>query len=248
MRPPRTPRFWLVTLVASLSMVLTASLGLWQLDRASQKRALQQGIAERAVQPAWTAAQLLANNDDATAGLHRRVDLLGQWVPGTQRFLDNRPMSGRTGFIVLAALRLSGSDRAVLVQRGWVPRDFQDRSRLPDVPLPTGEVRVQGRLAAPPSQLFELGAGSAGLIRQNVQPSALATEWRLSLMPTLSVLQTGGDTLALQREWPRFAGDEHKHLAYAAQWFAMSAGVAALYLWFQIIQPRLKRRPHGQAS
>ena len=243
----RPVRFWLLTGLALLVMSLTASLGMWQLDRASQKRALAQGIAARESQPRWANETLLARADDVDAE-HRLVELQGRWVTGTQLFLDNRPMAGRTGFIALAALRLSGSDRAVLVQRGWVPRDFLDRKRLPDVPLPEGDVRVLGRLAPPPSQLFEFDAAGSGPIRQNVQPAALAAEWRIPLLAALSVLQTGGDAAPLQREWPRFAGDEHKHLAYAAQWFAMCAGVAALYLWFQIIQPRLKRRPHGQAS
>lgn len=249
MNPPavRPARFWLLTGLASLAMVLTASLGMWQLDRASQKRALAQGIAVRGSLPRWTNEALLTHSGAADAE-HRLVDLRGQWVAGTQLFLDNRPMAGRTGFIVLAALRLAGSDRAVLVQRGWVPRDFQDRDRLPDVHLPEGDVAVLGRLAPPPSQLFEFDAAGAGPIRQNVQPAALAAEWRIPLLTALSVLQTGGDALPLRREWPRFSGDEHKHLAYAAQWFAMCAGVAAVYLWFQIIQPRLKRSSHGQAS
>ena len=243
----RPARFWLLTALALLAMTLTASLGLWQLDRAAQKRALAQGIAARESQPRWTNDALLTHAS-ATDAEHRLVELQGRWVAGTQLFLDNRPMAGRTGFIVLAALRLTGSDRAVLVQRGWVQRDFLDRNRLPDVPLPDGDVAVLGRVAPPPSQLFEFDMAGSGPIRQNVQPAALAAEWRIPLVTALSVLQTGGDAVPLQREWPRFTGDEHKHLAYAAQWFAMCAGVAAVYLWFQIIQPRLKRRSHGQAS
>jgi surfeit locus 1 family protein len=147
---------------------------------------------------------------------------------------------------VLSALRLEGSSAAVLVQRGWVPRDFQDRSRLPEVPTPEGMVQVQGRLAPPPSQLFELGAGAAGPIRQNVDLSQLAAEWRVPLLERVSVLQTNEDASGLVRDWPRFVGDQHKHLAYAAQWFAMSAIAAGLYLWFQILLPRLKCRSHGQ--
>jgi surfeit locus 1 family protein len=240
-------RFWVITLVAALSVLLTAALGLWQLGRAQQKRALEDLIAARSALPEWRNQSLL-DSPQREDHLHRPVRLSGQWVQGATLFLDNRPMGGRTGFIVLTPLRLTGSEHAVLVQRGWVPRDFQDRQRLPEVTTPAGDVELQGRLALPPSQLFELGAGVQGPIRQNVELSALGREWGIPLLAGVSIQQTGPVETQLLREWPRFVGDEHKHLAYAAQWFAMCAGVAILYIWFQIIQPRLKRRPHGQAS
>lgn len=246
MRAPegRSARFWTVTLATLLTMALTASLGVWQLTRAAQKRALQDGIAAQGALPAWSQRELLGSAHPADA-LHRPVNLTGHWVAGANVFLDNRPMSGRTGFVLLTPLRLSGSERAVLVQRGWVPRDFQDRNKLPEVSTPTEEVQVQGRLAPPPSQLFELGAGSQGAIRQNVDLPALAKEWRVPLLEGVSVLQTGPLDTGLQRDWPRFVGDAHKHYGYAVQWFAMCTVAAALYLWFQILLPRSRRRTHG---
>lgn len=240
----RDTRFWLVSVAALLAVALTTSLGVWQLGRAGQKRALQQAIETQASLPAWGNVELLGRTDPAQDA-HRPVQLVGRWVQGATLFLDNRPMNGRTGFIVLTPMRLSGSERAVLVQRGWVPRDFQDRQRLPEVPTPTHEVTLAGRLALPPSQLFDLGPGGQGPIRQNVALAELAREWGVPLLEGVSVLQTGADGQALQRDWPRFVGDEHKHLAYAAQWFAMSAIVAGLYFWFQILQPRSRRKTHG---
>lgn len=225
-------------------MGLTASLGVWQLGRAEQKEALQQGIQAQAAQPPWRNTDLLSSGNPVEQ-LHRPVILAGHWVPGTQVFLDNRPMNGRAGFVVLGALRLTGSERVVLVQRGWVARDFMDRRKLPVVPVPPQEVHLQGRLALPPSQLFELEAGGQGAIRQNVDLSTLSHEWGLPLLDRVSVLQTGEDGAGLLRDWPRFVGDRHKHLGYAAQWFAMCAVTAGLYLWFQIILPRIRRRTHG---
>lgn len=240
-------RFWFITLVTALVAALTASLGLWQLDRAAQKRALEVGIAHQSTQLPLGNLDLLDLHDPADA-VHRRVALNGQWVPGATVYLDNRPMGGRTGFIVLAALRLSGSERAVLVQRGWVPRDFLDRSRVPEHLLPAGDVRVMGRLAPPPSQLFELGNEAQGPIRQNVDVSALAGQWGVPLLGGVSVLQTGTEETDLLRDWPKFVGDEHKHLAYAAQWFAMCAIVVGLYLWYQIYLPLANRKRHGTAA
>jgi surfeit locus 1 family protein len=50
---------------------------------------------------------------------------------------------------------------------------------------------------------------------------------------------TAGD--GLLRQWPRPAGGVQKHYGYAFQWFALSALMAGLYVWFQLLRPRRKR-------
>lgn len=241
---PRT-RFWIVTIAAAGTVALTASLGVWQLSRAAQKQALETGIAERAAMAELDGSVLRSADGAWEPLMHRMVRLRGQWVPQASIYLDNRPMAGRSGFILVTPLRLAGDERALLVQRGWVPRNFQERSRVPEIPTPVEDVEVVGRLALPPSRLFELGAAEQGRIRQNLDLDSLARETGLELLP-LSVLQTGASPEGLLREWPRFESADHKHLAYAAQWFAMSAVAAGLYAWFQLISPRRRRTLHGQ--
>lgn len=231
-----TRRFWITTVAAVMSAGLTGSLGVWQLSRASEKQALEQRIVQRETLAPLENADLPA--EQALDGaLHRPVRLRGQWQSEASVFLDNRPMAGRSGFILVTPLRLAGSDRSILVQRGWVPRDFLDRTKVPVVPTPVGEVEVSGRLAPPPSQLFELGAAQGGLIRQNLDVAGFSLETGLSLIPA-SVLQAGSSPEGLLREWPRFEAAVHKHHGYAAQWFAMCAVIVGLYLWFQWISPR----------
>ena len=253
-------RFWLITLAALATMAVTASLGRWQLSRAAQKEALQAAIDARQALPPVDGAQLRsataspARNPDAAAPevqalLHRQAQLRGEWVGEATVFLDNRQMQGRPGFYVVTPLRLEGSNAAVLVQRGWVPRDFQDRTRLPDVPTPAGPVQVAGRLALEPSRLYALGAAGAdegaSRIRQNLDLGAYAAETGLALLP-LSLLQTGGPGDGLQRDWPVIDSGVDKHYGYAFQWFGLCGLVAILYVWFQIVRRFL--RPRRQPS
>ena len=237
---PNTRRaFWLITLAALVVVASGIALGRWQLDRAAQKEALAAQLAQRLQAPPVPLADLLAA-DDPPALWHRQVQLAGEWVPGRLWFLDNRQMDGRVGFFVLAPLRLDGG-RVVLVQRGWAPRDFQDRTRVPEVPTPGGRVTVVGRVAPPPPRLYDLGDAGTGAIRQNVDLAALAQETGLPLLP-LSVLQTGDARDGLSRDWPAPAAGVHKHYGYAFQWFGLSALFAFLYVWFQFIVPRRRRR------
>lgn len=225
-----------------LTMAATAGLGLWQLDRAAQKRDLQASIDERASLPAWTEADVLKMTEPDT-GMHRAVRLSGEWVRNATLYLDNRQMKGRPGFYVITPLRLAGSKQAVLVQRGWVPRNFEDRSRVPEVATPEGVVGVEGRLAPPPGKLYELGKSVPGPIRQNVDLEALAQEWGVPLL-ALSVVQTGNADDDLRREWPVVAAGVQKHHGYAFQWFGLCALAGFLYVWFQFISPRRKRSLH----
>lgn len=236
-------RFWIVTLATVLTMAITASLGRWQLQRADQKLNLQAEMDTRAALPVWTETDLLQAEAPRT-GWYRPVRLRGEWVPQASVFLDNRQMDGRPGFFLLTPLRLAGSDRAVLVQRGWTPRDFLDRSRTPDVPTPAGEVTLEGRLAPPPGKLFELGESAHGPIRQNIELAAMASEYRLDLLDG-AVLQTSDVGDGLSRQWPRVETGVDKHHGYAFQWFALCSLAAVLYLWFQLIVPRRKRKVHG---
>ncbi|WP_291065216.1 SURF1 family protein [Hydrogenophaga sp.] len=238
-------RFWIVSAATVLTLVVTAALGVWQLDRAAQKLALQEQIEQRAALPAWHTPDLL-RAADPTQGLHRPLRLKGHWVPASSVFLDNRQMEGRVGFFLVTALRLEGSERAVLVQRGWVPRDFMDRSRLPAIDTPAGLVDIAGRLAPAPAKLFQLGSADAGPIRQNLDPEAFARETGLNVLH-VSVLQTDAAADGLRRDWPRVASDVHKHHGYAFQWFGLCALTAFLYLWFQIISPRREQLRHGTA-
>ena len=58
--------------------------------------------------------------------------------------------------------------------------------------------RLLGRLAPPPSLLFQLGPDAPGPIRQNIQLDAFAAEWRLTLLP-MSVQQTAPPETAVDR-------------------------------------------------
>lgn len=234
-----TARRWLIVAAALLGAALTARLGVWQLDRAAQKVALQAAIDAQAARPALGNAELSANG---AGQLHRQVRLRGRWVSDRTVWLDNRPMDGRAGFYVVTPLRLAGRGEAILVERGWAPRDAFDRSRLPAVSTPAGEIEVEGRLAASPSRLYQLGEGSTGTIRQNLDPAAFAVESGLALLP-LTVVQTApaGAQDGLLRHWPAPDLGLQKHYGYAFQWFALCALILGLYVWFQLVRPRLRK-------
>jgi surfeit locus 1 family protein len=172
---------------------------------------------------------------DPIQALYRPVTVRGRWIADRTVFLDNRQMNARQGFYVITPLQLDTGARVVLIQRGWVPRNFVDRTAIPAVQTPTGAVEIKGRIAPPPAKLYELGHSAAGVIRQNLDMVDFAAESGLSLMP-VSIQQTGEPLDGLQRNWPVASVGVEKHQAYAFQWFGLSALIAVLYVWFQIVR------------
>lgn len=227
-------RFWLLTLGTALAMALTFALGVWQLSRAAHKQALQSQIDTRATWPVLLGPALVALSDPGPY-LHRRVQLRGHWLASHTVFLDNRPMTGRVGFYVVTPLALEGGSAVVWVQRGWVARNFLDRTQLPALATPTGLVEVAGRLAPPPAKLYELGPPQSGPIRQNLDVSGYRAESGLPLL-ALSVQQTGGADDGLLRDWPRIGSGVERHYGYAFQWFGLCGLIALLYVWFQFVR------------
>ncbi len=295
----------MVTLATILAISATVSLGRWQLSRAAQKEALQAGIDAKKLLPPIDQDAFLALGDakrppNEGAGLndlvYRPVKLRGLWLAPQTVYLDNRQMHGLQGFYVLTPFAIEGSEQTVMVQRGWVQRNFSDRTKLAPIETPAGLVEVTGLIAPPPAQLFELGkADSAGAgasaastasasdptataasapepvaagspaesaaatstplpdavppvpvgsypIRQNLSLQAFRTETRLPLRTDLSLQQTGAPSEGLTRDWPAPALGVEKHYGYAFQWFGLSALVAVLYVWFQLIAPWRRRR------
>lgn len=228
-----------------LGVASTAALGRWQLSRAAEKEALQAAIDAQGQLPVLQAPALLDAADPVSL-LHRAVHLRGLWIAERTVFLDNRQMRGQPGFYVLTPLALENSNKVVMVQRGWVQRNFVDRTALPSIPTPSGLVEIEGRVVPAPARLYEFSGPDQGTIRQNLDLGAFALETGLPLWPQ-SVQQTGDDGSVLLREWPVPRTGVEKHYGYAFQWFGLCALLTGLYVWFQFVRRAKLRRAsrHG---
>ncbi|CAH0348859.1 SURF1 family protein [Aquabacterium sp. CECT 9606] len=253
----------LVLVAAVLAVALTLSLGRWQLHRADEKLARQAAVGERDALPALGVTALPCGvQADAGLIMNRRVVLQGQWLPQHTWLLDNRAMDGRAGFYVVTALQVKRpgpcAAQVLLVQRGWVPRNAQNRAQIPPFSTPAGPVQLLGRLVPDLSRAYSLGAdlalpaSSGPAIVQNIDFATLPAVMGRAVAPPV-VLQLQPETslsgqvvseasgFLLRRDWPALASDVGKHHAYAVQWFALAALITGLYVWFQLLSP-LRRR------
>jgi surfeit locus 1 family protein len=241
-RPDSRVRFWVITLAALVIVSGTLALGAWQLGRAHEKVALHEAMERQRTLPA-VGNEALLSGATGPGLLHRPVVVRGTWVPQHTIFLDNRQMQGKVGFDVVTPLVLAGSREAVLVERGWVQRNFEQREQVPPIPTPGGMVAVRGLIAPPPPKLYDFGGTPTGAIRQNVDLTRFRAETGLPLLE-YAVRQTGSDTAdGLLREWPEPVSGAATNYGYAFQWWGLAALTTILYVWFQFIARRRKSRP-----
>jgi cytochrome oxidase assembly protein ShyY1 len=220
-------RFRTIPFLATLVLVaLGIALGNWQVRRAAEKTALQARLAQRSALPPLV---LDGKPVDPAAVEYRHVIVTGEFVPNWPLFLDNRPLEGRTGFVLLMPFTIAGTGQVVLVARGWVPRDPAVHDRVPHVAAPPGRTTVEGVAVLHPARVMELGKApppTPGAIVQNVDPAGFARVSSLAVLPVV-VEQTSADAptaAAVEpvRNWPGPAVDVDRHKGYAFQWYALA--------------------------
>jgi len=216
------------TVFTAFFLPVLLTLGTWQLGRAEEKRRMFADFEAGAGAPVALA--------DHPAGLealtrYTRVEATGSYLPGRQFLLDNMVEEQQVGYRVLTPLLLRDG-RAVMVDRGWVPKAFGTGSGLPDIGVDDAARTVTGRIDRLPRPGIELDGGQGKGWPRVVQfPSSdeLSETLGLSLVPGLILLDPSAPD-GFRRNWrPSDFGPE-RHVGYAVQWFALAVTLVILYL------------------
>lgn len=217
---PRSILFFGLTVVAAL---VFARLGVWQVERLQERRALNAlGEAARALPP-------LNLDDPAQAGLaasggiqNRHVQVTGRYDPAAELVIRGQSEGGVPGVRLITPLKPLRGDTVILVQRGYVTT--ADARTIDPGPLAEGGLQVVRGIA------FQLPDSADGA------PLDVAGRltWRRVDLRTLRqrlpypvadylVLQTPDSTLPkLPRRDSAPVLDDGPHLSYAVQWFSFA--------------------------
>lgn len=241
----RRPKWIAGHVLALVTVVTFVALGLWQLDRLEERRAFNQLVRERTQAAPADLADVLAL--PAAEVAHRPVVATGVYEPAGEVLLSLRSHDGRAGHHVLTPLRLPDG-RLVVVDRGWVPLEWDDPP-LPDAPPPQGTVEVVG-LAQPGQQ-----ARRAGRFDSQNGPLQFVSHVDLDRIgqglgepvSPLYVVARSPQSQAGQYPVPAepVALEEGNHLSYAVQWFLFAGVVAAGY---PALLRRTARERHGSSQ
>ena len=228
------------TVSALLVVAIACTAGIWQLNRADSKVVLASNLLARQQLPILSANASPFTLEDAS---ERRMIARGQYIPQAAIWLDNRPRPippagsniSQSGFYLLMPLQIEGRDEILWINRGWAPRNSQNRESLPPVKTPSKVVTVEGIVFAHPGKVYALGEGqtvvdtSKPRIEQNfdLRAEGELRSWVQSPF-ILREVDTGIDD-GLLREWAPLTTGVDRHYAYAFQWFALA--VCGFLFW-----------------
>ena len=232
------------TLVAIVGLfaigMLFTSLGVWQLQRATTSR-------DTAASFAAGAAEAPLREPPASLGdaeRFRRLEVKGAYAAAPQFLLDNMLHDGVAGYQVLTPLKIVGSAKGLLVNRGWLPAGG-DRAALPDVRVDNEERSVVGRLERLPRPGMRLGvatppdAASAVLVVQYPTAEDLADRLGEALFD-YQLLLDPAEADGFVRDWRAPGLGPERHLSYAGQWLLLAVGAAAAAV--TILMKSVRRR------
>lgn len=225
------PGIFLTVIFASM-IVVFYSLGIWQLERADEKKILAKVIKQRLSQANLvinkTSAELIKRTDLA----HRTLEIKGKFETQDQFFVDNKKHNGQAGYHVVTPFKIENTQQRILVNRGWISAG-NNRQILPEVTTPSEIISLRGRVSEPVTAKFRPGIS---------QPAdALGGVWlyidlnffnNLSAKPVASyiLLLNKENPYGYVREWPEFKANTEMHVGYALQWFAFSFFSLLAYL------------------
>ena len=206
---------------------------MWQLRRADTKIVLAANLQARQQMPILSANEGPWTLEEAG---ERRMIARGQYIPEAAVWLDNRPRpippegstTAQSGFYLMMPLRLAGNGEILWVNRGWAPRNNENRETLPVVQTPNKMISIEGIVFAHPGKVYELGSGkitadiSKPRIEQNFDliSEGKAHGWVQSPF-ILREVETGVED-GLLRDWAPLTTGVDRHYAYAFQWFALA--------------------------
>lgn len=232
-----TWRGWILALLIAAMALTMVGLGAWQLDRLSQRRAENALVAER------LAGLTVDLNTFPPGDLpeYHPVRLTGTFDFSQEIVLRNRAHLDSPGVRVLTPLRLTGANRAVLVDRGWIPYTEAEPAARAAYQQPAGEVTLEGIVR--PSQQREFAFLPADPTLSPAQPRVdawfridveqIQDQVPYPLLPFYIQANAGLNPGRLPISGYEIDLTEGPHLGYAVQWFAFAAilvvGSLALY-------------------
>ena len=228
-----SPGLW-PSLATIVILPVLVALGVWQLDRADQKRFRYEMLIKRQSEEAININQspALVHNENEMLG--RKLIATGHFNENIQILLDNQVMKNQAGYFVFTPFNPAGQDVWFLVNRGWVATGG-DRNKLPGFIGTANDVLISGTAMTVPATGIRIGKITdeqlaPGIYRlQSIDLSHISKLIGAALMPYIIRLDTGSQ-YGYARMWEKPDSGENVHLAYAFQWFLLAVTLLLIYI------------------
>ena len=226
-------RFFIPASLIIATLVLLISLGFWQLDRADEKRAIEDQVASANSGDVElvTSVEFLKDKE------YYHVRLQGSYISDKQFIYDNQIVDQISGYYVLTPFILKGASKAVLINRGFIPwSGRRDKLANVDIGEKLTEVKVQISI---PIKRMELKVsettGDFPVLIQALNLDEMSTIASLDFASVIGLLNPESEN-GFVRQWEPYTGSIERHIGYAIQWFLMAFVLAFIGIRLAIKQ------------
>ncbi len=222
---------WIGFVLTVLLSVLFVRLGIWQQQRADYKQNLSDQYEAAQQHPPLAELPISKEWQELR---YQSVYVSGQFMSDVVIYLDNEIMNGEVGYLVHVLFR--SATRYYLVDIGWLPVG-QDRSQLPQVLIPEGEVKLLVRADFPVGKLPFLPDNDYSQDPPMVLPYLSLQELNQNLSYPLEPILlrvASGELFSTKVNWEQPDFKVNMHRSYALQWFGLAITLWVIFLVLSI--------------
>ena len=226
-------RFFIPAFLIITTLVLLISLGFWQLDRADEKRAIEDQIASANSGDVElvTSVEFLKDKE------YYHVRLQGSYVGDKQFIYDNQIVDQISGYYVLTPFIMKGASKAVLINRGFIPWGGR-RDKLANVDIGEKHTEVKVQISIPIKRMelkVSETTGDFPVLIQALDLDEMSTIASLDFASVVGLLNPESEN-GFVRKWEPYTGSIERHIGYAIQWFLMAFVLAFIGIRLAIKQ------------
>ena len=215
-----------ITIFFVFFAILFFSLGVWQIERGQSKAGILNEFNDN--------LKKTPSNLDISSKKWDRVFVKGTWVNSKQILIDNIINRGIAGYKVITPLNIEGSDKTILVDRGWIKQN-KYREVLPDISIEEKSETVSGILELPELGLVlsnDLVTSEWPKISQSKNFEILAEQFDMNLFPMILLADPINQKSLEYIKITPTNMTPTKHYGYSAQWFLMFLVLCVMYIWY----------------
>lgn len=202
---------------------LLLTLGLWQINRGATKNRIQMQFSQR------------SQSIPIDLNSLNSIDLEKNYFPGIMKghfanqhsyLLDNKIKLHKIGYEVFTPFILKGSQKIILVNRGWIPQGL-NRKEIPKIPILENEIIIQGLIIFPTTS-FSFKQKSENSWPKRIQTINSHFLKKNQLEPFILVIDKK-QPYSFIPLWRPVSLQASRHYAYAFQWLVLGLTLFIAY-------------------
>ena len=218
----------ILNIITLIAIFITSSASIWQIKRAFYKINMEREFMQQQQMSPLEIKSLL---DISLSEINRKIIVSGFFYNDKTILLDNVIRKNSVGFNVVTPLRVENSNDYILINRGWVKKNFDK-----DIDLyafyEQSKVKISGVLRKINKNFLELSEETVtGNLWQNLSVERYQTKMDMNISSFI-ILQDDQINDGLLRVNDGLKFGIETHIMYAGQWLVFTILIIFFYFYY----------------